>query len=296
MERLKNIVREKLRLSAEENPKISYLGGMTNKNYLVETSQDKYVLRIPGAMTDSLINRHNESINSVLVANIGINVETLHFDNRSGIKLTKFLEDSETLCHQSIKKKIHLSNIAKKLRSLHLSTIKFENEFNIFVEFERYFNLLKNKNVLYKSHSNINELISLFYSFKNILNQPNLLVPCHNDLVPENILVKGNSYYFIDWEYSGMNNLIFDLAAFCLEAILSEEEQRFFIKEYFKNESLDHTALFQQLLAFQMGQDLLWFVWTLVKEENNEFFGDYAKKRIDRAIKTMNTIVSQSVS
>lgn len=52
------------------------------------------------------------------------------------------------------------------------------------------------------------------------------LSPCHNDLVAENILIveddvndigANNQLFFIDWEYSGMNDPMWDIAALFLE-------------------------------------------------------------------------------
>ncbi|HDR1123081.1 TPA: phosphotransferase, partial [Pasteurella multocida] len=114
------------------------------------------------------------------------------------------------------------------------------------------------------------------------------LVPCHNDLVPENILIKDNRIYFIDWEYSGMNHPLFDIAAFFLESKLLQEQQESFLKYY--NNNINFNLIKNDIIAFQFTQDVLWFLWTIIKEENNEFFDGYAKARIDRAYQSMLTL------
>ena len=124
-------------------------------------------------------------------------------------------------------------------------------------------------------------------SSKNINSK---LCPCHNDLVPENILLKDKDIFFIDWEYSGMNSYLFDISAFFIEAQLEYDKQVIFLNYY--DSSLNYNELENEILTHQFTQDVLWFLWTLVKEENNEFFGDYAQKRIDRAYTTMQKIIS----
>ena len=35
---------------------------------------------------------------------------------------------------------------------------------------------------------------------------------CHNDLDPSNILITGNDLYFIDYEFSAIGDIFYDLA------------------------------------------------------------------------------------
>ena len=37
-------------------------------------------------------------------------------------------------------------------------------------------------------------------------------MPCHNDLLPANVLFDGDRAWLLDFEYAGMNDLFFDLA------------------------------------------------------------------------------------
>lgn len=290
---IKTIAAKKLNIPLEMITDASFLGGMTNKNYLITISYDKssgrgkrYVLRIPGAVTDSIITRDNEFFNSQLMSQMKFNVETNYFNPNDGIKITTYLEHSQQLTHQIISNEKYLNAIANKLSLLHNSELVFKNEFNVFDEFDKYISLLKNKELFYQYHPRISQLLDKFYSIRQYHhNNPQLLSPCHNDLVPENILWKENNIYFIDWEYSGMNDPLFDIAAFLLESRLNETNTMKFLG-YYLNTSSDKyikSALIK-IRDYQFTQDILWFVWTLVKEENQEFFGDYGKKRIDRAL------------
>ncbi|MDP8036158.1 phosphotransferase [Pasteurella atlantica] len=259
---------------------------MTNQNYLVCTKNKlNYVLRVPGAMTERLIERDYESVNSLLMSEQQFNVETCFIDANSGIKITKYLSNSTALDHSTIKAYSNLELIAKTLKKLHCSTVIFANEFNVFNELDKYVGLLKNKHSFYEYSKDIPDLLLFLKSISSYLTNNKVLVPCHNDLVPENILLKQQSVYFIDWEYSGMNDPMFDIAAFLLESKLNEEEQAFFLHHYFDGKEDDE--LLKKIHLYQFTQDILWFIWTLVKEENNEFFDDYGQIRIERAIQFM---------
>lgn len=49
---------------------------------------------------------------------------------------------------------------------------------------------------------------------------------CHNDLIPGNVLIAGDKYQIIDWEYSAMGSPYFDVAA-TLAALPSEQHTKY---------------------------------------------------------------------
>lgn len=70
---------------------------------------------------------------------------------------------------------------------------------------------------MYEGYS---ELRPSIFALADRLNQLGVtLTPCHNDLVAENF-VKGldGKIHLIDWEYSGMNDPLWDLAALFIES------------------------------------------------------------------------------
>ena len=291
MHRLKKIISHKLNIPFSQVKKVDFLGGMTNKNYLVLTEKEngevcEYVLRIPGAKTECLISRTNEALNSKTSSDYGFNVETCYFDADSGIKITKYLKDSQTLDHSSIQNLEIIKEIADNLKALHTSEMILQNTFNVFDKYDAYFALLENKENFLNYVPEMPEVLAFWQKVITYFdkNKPQLS-PCHNDLVPENILYK-DRFYFIDWEYSGMNDLYFDLAAFLLESRLNKENEQVFLQQYFAKTDIEKEQ--QIVYLYQFTQDLLWTLWTVIKEENNEFFGDYGQKRIARAIEFMH--------
>lgn len=109
------------------------------------------------------------------------------------------------------------------------------------------------------------------------------LTPCHNDLVPENFITASDgSLYLIDWEYSGMNDPHWDLAALFLESQFSEEAQAYFLSSYYPEGLPPHTL--EKILIYQILMDLLWSLWTDIKEAEGEDFGSYGRDRYARAL------------
>ncbi len=53
---------------------------------------------------------------------------------------------------------------------------------------------------------------------------------CHNDLNPSNIIVSNNSPLLIDFEFSSLNDIFFDLATYSL--FINNSKQLYFLKSY----------------------------------------------------------------
>ncbi|PQQ29165.1 choline kinase [Photorhabdus hindustanensis] len=282
---IKQFVAKLFKLEVNDKFEISVIGGMTNSNYLVKLNNQEIVLRVPGRKTECFINRYHEKVNSELTSSLGINVPVFYFDHNTGLKATKFLSGSETLSPINARNSANIPLISKQLKYLHQSDLAFNNSFNVFTEFHRYWSLLHNKIIPYPFEHTA-EVLDFFHQIEAILNNLGLEHrPCHNDLVAENILKLNENVYFIDWEYSGINDPMFDIAALFLECGYTQEEQKLFLAEYF-GENIMPNAL-EKILLFQFSQDVLWTIWTIVKEENGEKFGNYGINRLKRAYKLM---------
>jgi len=59
---------------------------------------------------------------------------------------------------------------------------------------------------------------------------------CHNDLNPDNIIWGSNKPRLIDFEYAGINDIYFDLAAVSIEFGLSKTVERVMMEEYWQKE------------------------------------------------------------
>ncbi|MCR1980608.1 phosphotransferase, partial [[Clostridium] innocuum] len=70
--------------------------GLTNQNFLLEMNQETYVLRIPRADSEHIVNRHHETMALEAVRDADIDVETIYYDEASGYKVTRYLPDART--------------------------------------------------------------------------------------------------------------------------------------------------------------------------------------------------------
>lgn len=278
---IKNKLVKILDIDSNEIEEIASAGGMTNKNYLVKISGDEYILRMPGNGTESMINRANEKHNSTLANELDIDTDILYFDEVSGIKMSKLIEDAETVNSQTAKREENMELITSILRKLHNSGVEFNNEFNVFRQVEKYEDLLERA-----QGKNFNDYKEIREKVMNLENELEILGidlrPCHNDTVPENFIKGKDKLYLIDWEYSGNNDPMWDLAAHIIECDFDEDEEELFLQKYFKTDNVEEKYK-KKILIYKICQDFLWSLWANIKEAKGDDFGSYSIDRYNRA-------------
>lgn len=268
---------------------ISLAGGMTNDNFKIMTKGNIYFVRVPGAGTESLINREYEPINIEKINFLNINAPTVVIDSANGFKITEYIKNSTTLSKRTARLPQNMKKIADILRTLHSSDVHFTNEFHFLSMLEHYTDLLQN-DVIYAKYEEVRESINLINNWM-MTNCSTILVPCHNDLVPENFILNSEEkLYLIDWEYSGMNDSYWDLASFIIESEANDEEVEFFLHKYFKRSPTENEKT--KIKAYRAFQDILWAVWSQVKlEENIKDFVEYGHNRYERGRKTIGELL-----
>jgi thiamine kinase-like enzyme len=113
---------------------------------------------------------------------------------------------------------------------------------------------------------------------------PAALVPCHNDPWPGNLLDADGRIYLIDWEYSGMNDPMWDLADLSVEAGFGREQDRAMMEAY-HGAGLSQ-ALCSRLELYKAMSDLHWSVWGFVQHAKGnpaEDFWSYGLERLGRS-------------
>lgn len=126
------------------------------------------------------------------------------------------------------------------------------------------------------------------YLFKKY---PKILVPCHIDPKLNNFLKKDKQLFLIDWEYSGMSDLYFELANFTLTNNLNNEEEEIFIKTYCRVSGIKFIK--EKYLLYKFATDYLWIYWHLIKCQQNSMI-EYNEmswnKRLKRALNVISII------
>ena len=282
---MKEIVKEKIAslLSGDEEiQSVEQLGGMTNQNYLVRTSSNRYIVKFFGKGTEKLIDRQNEKFNLELLKDLKLDVENYLFDIEAGIKVNQYIENADTLNSTTIKTKFE--KIAPILQTIHASGKELKGEFAPFEEIKKYESLIQGE----ISYPNYDEVRKNVFALENELATIGVdRKSCHIDLVPENFIEAPDGHlYLIDWEYSSMNDPMWDLAALFLESEFTPDEEDSFLSYY---ESEQTPVSREKIRIYKILQDIIWSLWTIYKEENGADFGDYGITRYKRAVKELQS-------
>ena len=276
------ILQRCLKVSESDVQKLQIGGGMTNTNFFAMVDGKEYILRIPGACTDEMINRKSEQHNAVLASAQGINPKTVYFDVDTGIKITECIKNANTLNGNTAKLESSLKKTTAILKKLHQSDMRMYGSFSVLEEYEKYKKLIEKSNGKY--YSGFEQMDEFFYKVQNRLAEIGLeCLPCHNDLVPENFVEDGEGrMYLIDWEYAGYYDPAWDLASHLIECEFSPLEEELFL-QYYEPEGISRQCQ-EKILLFKISQDILWSAWTVLKEANGEDFGGYGLGRFRRAV------------
>ena len=278
---MEKIIKEKISslLSQEEEVlRVEQLGGMTNQNYLVKTTNKQYIVKFFGKGTEKLINRQDEKYNLELLKDLELDVKNYLFDIEAGIKVNEYIEFAITLDSTSIKTKF--DKIAPILQTIHASGKELRGEFAPFEEIKKYESLIEEK-IPYTNYEAVRE--GVFFLEKRLADLGVDRKSCHIDLVPENFIESPQGrLYLIDWEYSSMNDPMWDLAALFLESEFTPQEEEAFLSHY---ESKQTPVSREKIAIYKILQDTIWSLWTVYKEEQGADFGDYGVNRYQRAVK-----------
>lgn len=281
---MEKIIKEKISslLSEEEEVlSVEQLGGMTNQNYLVKTTNKQYIVKFFGKGTEKLINRQDEKYNLELLKDLDLDVKNYLFDIEAGIKVNEYIESAITLDSTSIKTKF--DKIAPILQTIHASGKELRGEFAPFEEIKKYESLIEEK-IPYANYEAVRE--EVFSLEKRLADLGVDRKSCHIDLVPENFIESPQGrLYLIDWEYSSMNDPMWDLAALFLESEFTRQEEEDFLSHY----DSEQTPVSREKIAiYKILQDAIWSLWTVYKEEQGADFGDYGVNRYQRAVKGLS--------
>ncbi len=265
---LKQLFKE---ITSKDVRTISYIDqGISNSNYLIN---DAYVLRVPKDNKEKATNYTNEKNNYKVIEPLKISEKLLYLDDENGFKITKYIHNAHT--YSVINEEV-MNNVAKMLRKLHNSNIKVPYGYQMFKRLENYKEVIDPKYYI----SDVYEQSVIKNVQKIFPKEP--LTFCHNDLVKGNLLFRFNTSFIIDWETSGMNNPLFDLASFISENNLTASQEEYFLKKYFgyKYNSLKK----KRVDTFISFLDLLFYYWAMayflaLKEE---VFLDIAKEKLER--------------
>lgn len=271
---------------------IKRLGGMMNHSYKI-TREDgqEYLVRIPGEGTDEMINRLDERKSTQLACDLKIDSELYYFDDL-GHKVMKFIHNPQLMNEEVMRRKENLVQAAELFHRLHFSGVDTGVRFEVFEMAALYEKIIREGGVAF--YDDYEEVKQTVMNIKAEVDANGVApkVPCHNDCLMGNwVLDESGKLYLIDWEFSGMNEAMWDLSCLSIEADYTPENDEELLKAYYGREAtVDEKKRF---VAAKLYVDYLWTLWGLTRVPfDGQFMQEYADNRYIRLKKNIEAYKS----
>jgi thiamine kinase-like enzyme len=263
-----------------DKARVSRLGGLTNLVYRIDLGGKSYCLRIPGKGTEEYINRANEEQAARQAASVKVSPEVLHFDSKTGMMVTGFAMNTVTMSPDLFKqRKGAPARAGKAFRLLHQSGARFPFRFELFSMIDDYLKVLSEKQVSFPE--GYHDVLKEAETVRSALNaRPLLLTACHCDPLCENFLDTGERMWIVDWEYSGMNDPMWDLGDLSIEGGFGPDQESEMIEAYFGGKP--SAAELGRIVIYKAMCDLLWTLWGLIQFANKNPVGDFWAYSLNR--------------
>ncbi len=270
---------------------VTRLGGLTNLVFRVDHGNQHYVLRVPGKGTEEYINRTHEARAAREAARVGVSPAVLHVDPATGVLVTQFVDNAVAMSAETFRSVLGAPGRAGAvLRTLHRSGAAFTFRFEPFAMIDDYLKVLASKD------------IDLPVGYHDVVREAGAVraalaahalpqAACHCDPLCENFLDTGERMWLVDWEYSGMNDPLWDLGDLSIEGGFSEAQDEEMMRAYFGGEPRPTDR--GRMIIYKAMCDLLWTLWGLIQHANRnpvEDFWAYSLRRFDRCKKLMATL------
>lgn len=230
-----------------------------NKSYIACLNDRKYVLYISTEQANEMVDRPLEKQHLDIIYSLGITSRNVYFDAEKGIKVNEYIEGS------SIDKveEFDYKKVAELFHKLHASKVLSKEDYNPFKRFEGYEK--ESSEFVKQADPNYLKIRNFLMENKSFL-QSQKLVLSHNDAQRSNIVKsKDNQYYFIDFEFVGNNDPIYDISAFGNGAV---SEGRHLLDKYCKdNPSVEEIKRFY---LWRIYISLQWYNVAITKHYRGE--------------------------
>lgn len=267
---------------------VERLGGLTNRVYRIEVDSAVFCLRLPGHGTEAYIDRKVEAVNARAAAAAGVSPEVLFFDETDGLMLTRFLGGAVTMTADDFRERPGACERAgAAFRRLHDSGQRFAFRFELFAMIDNYLKILAELGA--ELPEGYHDVVAEAGAVREALSAREWpLVPCHCDPLCENLLDTGERMWLVDWEYSGMNDPMWDLGDLSVEGGFDARQDEALLRGYFG--AAASPADRGRMVIYKAMCDLLWTLWGLIQHANQnpaDDFWAYALNRFERCKKLM---------
>jgi len=224
--------------------------GLISEIYLCNFNNIKSVIRldleIPGWIK---IQRDSEIKILDLNNNDKSEKNILYHDLEKGILIRRFIEGNKFILNKKNSDQ-QLELLGRAIKEIHKTNYEKDAVNNFSNAINRYKEILKYK-------IQIDPILEIgFEIYEDLYRESYPKVFSHNDLTQENI-IWDHEYVFIDWEYAGLNNPLFDIASIISSYSLNDQQIDSLCRGYGKKSEVDMEIL-RKWVKFTYFCDYIW--------------------------------------
>lgn len=253
-------------------------GGITNTNFVANIDGEPLVVRLPGERTELLgIDRANESEAARRAAELGIGPAIIATLPEIGTLVTAFVPgrhlDPEPFTRR-------LAQVVELLHAFHDSG-PLDGAFPIHRVVEWHARDAAAHGAI--APSAYGRLHEQSLRIEAAFTQASLpLVPCHNDLLPGNVLFDDakDRAWLLDFEYAGMNDRFFDLGNLSVNCAFDASADHELLRLYFGEATPQRWARLQLMKVMSEFREGMWAVVQQAISTLDTDFVSYANDRL----------------
>ena len=252
-------------------------GGVTNSNWVATHQGKQYFLKLYGDGTESFINRAM-SIDAARQAHaMGIGPNVLHYDNSNGVEIVEFLNGYRASTTADFTRKDFLGSVIDLYEKFHGGKPLDETK-DAFAMTEQHIEQAQELGALFPT--DFEWLMKQYSKAKRAFYASGLdLVPCHNDPMPGNFMVRMqdgqiDDMKMIDFEYASNNERAYEIGVFLAEVFVDEKTSLEMIERYYGNVRPD---IVTRVTVARAIADMKWGSWAVQQRQLSDWDFDYQK-------------------
>ena len=237
------------------------VGGLSNINFVARDNTGKYVVRTGHDYPFHHVFRDRETMTARAAFKAGFGPEVLY--DEPGLVVSRFIDgkvfNEEDVRHNVVRIAAMIRKFHDEMPSAVTGTAFI---FWVFHVIRDYANTLKaSKNPV--AQDRLKDLLDVNEELE-AAQVPLRVTFGHNDLLPANIIDDGSRLWLIDFEYSGFNTAMFDIAGLSSNASFTEAQSDELLSAYFNRDPNADARM--ALAAMQCASLLREALWSLVSE------------------------------
>ncbi|MGD9720149.1 MAG: phosphotransferase [Pirellulales bacterium] len=260
-------------------------GGITNRNFRIDADAETFVLRVAGPGTEQLgIDRQREYLCAQAAAASGAGCEVVAFLPEHGAMLSRYAPGAPLSPRDSEDASV-LARAVGALTRFHAAGT-LPGRFCPFRTVESYLEIARRHGVLVPAE--VDAVLARLAVIEAQLADGSEISPCHNDLLPANLIDDGQQVRIIDWEYAAMGDRFFDLGNLAENHELSAAAESNLLALYFcEVRPRDRARLRMMRTASAMREAAWGFVQAGVSTLDFDFHG-YARRHLDIVVQRLS--------